>query len=213
MDKAVYVSGEDEVTVEVVKRLLAYCSHEYVIKKVIPARGSEVKTKIGVLNKLSEKAPVVLLIDLDANDCAPLLKAKLLANDAKQMNFIFNIAVDEAESWLLADREGIASFLDVELDEIPTSHLTKQSGNRALLEMDVPMKTSLVITHMIAPKSRSQLIRSTIASKDRKCKGNEYNSMIVPFIRNQWNIDAALQHSDSLQRMVSRLKSLYERLD
>ena len=213
MDKAVYVSGEDEVTVEVVKRLLAYCSPEYVIKKVIPARGSEVKTKIGVLNKLSEQAPVVLLIDLDANDCPPLLKSKLLANDAKQMNFIFNIAVDEAESWLLADREGIASFLDVELDVIPTSHLTKQSGNRALLEMDVPMKTSLVITHMIAPNSRSQLIRSTIASTDRKCKGKEYNSMIVPFIKNQWNIDAALQHSDSLQRMVSRLKSLSERLD
>lgn len=208
MDIPVYISGEDEVTVEVIKRLLKYCSSDFSVIKSVPARGGQIKSKIGKLNNLSKVKPVILLVDLDAENCAPSLKEKLFNGITKEKNFIFNIAVDEAEAWLLADREGMSSFLNVDLDDIPASHQTKQGGRSLLVEMNISMKSSLVLTHQIALKSKSEEIRLTIGSQDTRCKGKEYNSTIVPFIQNQWNIDNALQNSDSLQRMVKRIKSL-----
>lgn len=39
-------------------------------------------------------------------------------------------------------------------------------------------------------------------------KGPEYNIAILPFIREKWDIENACLHSDSLQRMVSRIRNL-----
>lgn len=209
----VYISGEDEVTVEVTKRVLGYCSQDFSVIKNIPARGGEVKNKISALNKLSNSAPVVVLVDLDADSCAPILKERLLQGVEQNDNFILNIAVDEAEAWLAADRDGMAKFLKVNIDDIPKSHLTKQGGKNAVVEMEFKMKCSLELTHVIALKSKDKTIRETIGSKDKRCKGKEYNPTIVPFIRNDWNIENALRNSDSLRRMIERLKLLVERID
>ena len=39
-------------------------------------------------------------------------------------------------------------------------------------------------------------------------KGKEYNSAVVPFVKNSWNIETAMSNSDSLIRMVNRLRLL-----
>lgn len=49
------------------------------------------------------KFPVILLTDLDADNCAPELKRKLLGGLEQAENLVFNVAVDEAEAWLMAD--------------------------------------------------------------------------------------------------------------
>ena len=109
----VYIVGEDIVTYSIIKRTLAYCSTDFEIIAELPARGGQVKSKISEFNKLSEFNPVVLLIDLDNDSCAPQLISRLVKN--KHNDFIFNIAVDEAEAWLMADREGFASYFKIKL--------------------------------------------------------------------------------------------------
>lgn len=204
----VYVSAEDPVTKAIVERLLAYCSTRFVVFKEIPARGGEIKNKIQELNNLAASRPVILLTDLDTEYCAPQLKSKLLKDMAQSPNFVINIAIDEAEAWLMADREGFSKYLGIPIDVIPESTMQKMGGSKPVLEMDFCYKSSLYLTHKIAPQSFNEELKQQIAVQGQACKGKEYNSAMLPFVKEVWNIEAATQNSDSLSRMIRRLCDL-----
>jgi hypothetical protein len=202
----VYIVGEDDVTLAVIKRVLAHCSADYEIIQNFPARGGQIKSKIIEFNKISETYPVVLLIDLDNDDCAPLLIKKLIKD--KNENFIFNIAVDEADAWLMADREGFASYFRIKMEDMPSARQTKQGGKKAVTEMSFRYKSSMYLTHELIQKSKNTEYVQQLTPKKNAAKGPEYNSCMLPFIQDAWNIDNARQNSDSLNRMVLRLEKL-----
>ena len=102
--KEVYVVGEDPVTKEIVSRIIRDYAPNLYIKGYLPARGGEIKKKMENFNAFSLSYPVVLLSDMDADDCAPMAKDNLTKGMSSQNSgFIINIAVDEAEAWLFAD--------------------------------------------------------------------------------------------------------------
>ena len=93
--------GEDDVTRHVIYRILSYCgAGRFTVLMELPARGGEIKNKIPNFNQLAMKFPVILLTDLDADNCAPELKRKLLGGLEQAENLVFNVAVDEAEIYL-----------------------------------------------------------------------------------------------------------------
>jgi len=208
----VYISAEDPVTKAVIIKLLDFCSPRYTVFKEIPARGGEVKKKIQELNSLAQKKPVILLTDLDSEVCAPILKKKLLRGAVQSSDFLLNIAIDEAEAWLVADREGFARYLSVNVNQLPSAKLKKMGGMKAVNEMDFSCKSSLQLTHSIAPMSSDTELKQQISVAGKATKGKEYNSAILPFIRDKWNVKAAMQNSDSLCRMVRRLTDLERRM-
>ena len=186
-------------------------SSDFIIMMEIPARGGEIKSKIPQCNKLAKEYPVIMLLDAD-DKCAPELKNKLLNGIQKEDNFILNICVDEAEAWLMADRKGFANYFGIPIDSLPEARPLKQGGRRALMEMDFPAKSSLMLTHQYAIKSSKDNVRKTIGVTDltAHCKGKEYNTTIIPFIKNNWDVGEACKNSDSLQRMIARLKNLIQ---
>jgi len=202
----VYIVGEDDVTFAVIRRVLTHCSSDFEIISQQPPRGGQVKSKIHEYNKLSETYPVILLIDLDNNDCAPQLLSHLIID--KNNDFIFNIAVDEAEAWLMADRKGFATYFKIKMEDMPSAHQTKQGGRKAHTEMYFSYKSSRYLTHELIQKSRSSEFIQQLAPKKKASKGSEYNSCMLPFIQNAWNIDDARQNSDSLNRMILRIENL-----
>ncbi len=206
--RRIYIAGEDEVTCEIIKRILYFCSSEFEIINSLPARGGQLKSKISEFNKLSQKNPVVLLTDLDAENCAPKLKEKLLDGETKYEHFVINIAVDEGEAWLMADRVNFAAFMGVKEEDVPCFVPKKQNGRKALVEIDLNVKTSFYLTHKLAHQSNDDDVVAQIGSKDKSCKGKEYNTKLVPFIREHWDISAAMKNSDSLTRMVKRINDL-----
>lgn len=205
----VYISGEDPVTVAVIRRLLAYVSDRFVVVQNIPARGGEVKRKVPQCNALAKDYPVVMLLDLD-DGCAPDLKQKLLNGMEQNSHYLMNISVDEAEAWLMADRAGFSSHFGIPLAAMPQPMMQKQGGRVERLEMYFPMKSSLMLTHDLALRSTKGEIRAKIGVADPKGpkKGKEYNDAVVPFVEEQWNIEAARKNSDSLNRMIRRLQVL-----
>jgi hypothetical protein len=178
----VYIVGEDPVTYAIIKRVLAYCSGGFEIIAELPDQGGQVKSKILEFNALSIS---------DKND-----------------NFIFNIAVDEAEAWLMADREGFANYFKIILEDMPTAHKTKQGGRKTLTEMNFSYKSSMFLTHELIKKSKHLEFIRQLTPKKGAAKGPEYNSCMLPFIQNIWNIDNARQNTDSLNRMIVRLQNL-----
>ena len=86
----VYIVGEDDVTRHVIYRILSYCgAGRFTVLMELPARGGEIKNKIPNFNQLAMKFPVILLTDLDADNCAPELKRKLLGGLEKGENLVF----------------------------------------------------------------------------------------------------------------------------
>lgn len=206
----VYIAFEDKITEYVVRRLLKEYTPKAQVIKPMPSRGSELKAKVAVLNRLSASNPVILLADSDG-DCPPTAKTDLLKGIDPNEGFIINIAYDEVEAWLMADRENFAAFMQVDVDLIPQSHLDRRGGHKALVETDYGMKASFYLTHKIAVKSVDSELKAKMAATGTRCKGPEYNSGLQPFI-DIWNINIAAQNSDSLSRMIRRLVALNERL-
>lgn len=182
-DISVFISGEDAVTIAVIKRLLDFVSPRFSILQTIPARGGEVKRKVLESNTLAKDYPVIMLLDLDQG-CAPSLKNSLLQGEPQSKHFLMNISVDEAEAWLMADRIGFASYFGIGVDKIPVPKMQRQGGAVARLEMDFPiMKSSLVLTHQLALLSSKTEIRRKIgvAVPNGPKKGKEYNIMMLLF--------------------------------
>lgn len=177
----------------------------------MPARGGQIKHKISELNRLSSSKPVILLTDLDVTLCPPMLKTSLLANQEQNDDFILNIAVDEAEAWLMADREGFAEYFGIPISEIPNAVPQKMGGRKPLTEMEFPCKSSWMFSHILISKSSKDELKRQIEAQGTATKGKEYNPAVVPFIKNAWSIDSAMPNSDSLTRMVKRLQALEER--
>lgn len=204
----VYIVGEDDATKEIIKKILFFCgSDQFHIIQSLPARGSQIKQHINNFNKLSKSHPVILLMDLDASSCPPQLINDLHIID-KADTLILNIAIDEAEAWLMADRINFASYFQVDVRTIPTSHITRLNGPKEVVEMNFPIKASLYLNTHIIPASRSAKIKAQMLPADNACKGKEYNKVMVPFIRNNWDIENAMHNSDSLTRMVHKIRAL-----
>lgn len=143
-------------------------------------------------NQAARFLPWIVLVDLDHDaECAPPAQAQWLPTPASQM--CFRIAVREVESWLLADRESLASFLAVASSRIPTNPEN----------LDDP-KTTLV---NLARKSRRRDIRLGMVPRQGsgRSEGPAYASHVIEYAQGSWRPDVAIQHADSLQRLCLRL--------
>ena len=204
----VYIVGEDFATQEIIKRIIVHCSIDIKIIAALPARGGQIKRDILKFNDLSKKYPVIMLTDLDAYNCAPEMLYNLIHTIPKENTFILNIAIDEAEAWLMADREGFSRYYHVPISAIPLPKSVKFKGNNYRNEMIFDYKASLYMMNNIIPKSTKDEVVKQLHSLKGAKKGPEYNSAMEPFIRNHWNIENAMLNSDSLVRMVNRIKIL-----
>lgn len=210
----IFIAGEDFVTIEILRRIVGDYAHSLHIISSLPARGSELKTKISYFNKVAQTIPIVLLSDLDTDDCAPLAKKKLLigVNNVAD-DFVVNIAVDEAEAWLYADKVGFSKYLKVNLDKFPIAKESTFGGSKKRIEVDTPCKTSYHLTHILMKESSDAVKKKQILVEGfGSCKGKEYNSAILPFIRNVWNIESARKNSYSLNGMIQRVQELEKRI-
>jgi hypothetical protein len=110
--------------------------------------------------------------------------------------FLCRFAVAELESWLLADRYGLAGFLRVAVVNIPREPEKEAFPKRTLVNL--------------ARASRKTSIREGLAppSGHRASVGPEYTSLLREFIAEKWNVEAAMQRAPSLERCVRRLCDL-----
>lgn len=109
---------------------------------------------------------------------------------------VFRLVVQEIESWLLADRKGIAKFLGVPVAKIPDS----------VEEIEQP-KIALV---NVARKSRSRKVVELLVPENglSVSVGRQYVSEMIRFATDIWDVDAARAQSASLDACVNRLTEL-----
>jgi hypothetical protein len=142
--------------------------------------------------------PVLCVADTDGQ-CALDLITQWLPPSATD-RLVLRLAVTEAESWLLADREGFAEALHIPLNKLPTNPDLEPDPKRLLLNL--------------AKKSRTRQIREEVVSNsDPNKQGTGYNLHLAAFVRNGWDARRAAESSTSLDRALRRLQVLGTRHD
>lgn len=200
----VFFAVEDELSRAVIKRLISdYISKETPTCELGKKHGGfgHIKKNLKKYADLSAHGRVVVITDLDDNECPPSLRSKWLSDSGIQDplpdNMAFCIAVREIESWLLSDRMNFSEFLGINVPAIDRDveenvenpkeyivRLAQKSRNRSVKEDIIPPRTSPAIV------------------------GLSYNFRLSSFVTSTWNPSEASSRSTSLRRAIEKIKNL-----
>ena len=163
--------------------------------RVYGRRGKQwLRQQIGGYRNASAHAPWFVLVDLDRDECPPQLRRDW---GSAERGLCFRVAVHAAESWLLADRDGLANFLGVARGTLPDWPDATPDPRRALIDA--------------ASRSRRGSVRDAIVSRSGARQGPLYSAELGRFVDERWDAAAATGRSPSLDRCRRRLAELIAR--
>jgi hypothetical protein len=145
-------------------------------------------------NDAAKGSPWLVLRDLDRENCAPSLLAKLRFEPSRWM--CMRIAVRETESWLLADAPGVARYFSVDESLLPPRPD----------ELDDPV----AVIVGLARRSASPVVRrGMVPARGHSVPvGPTYEGHLIDFGLRAWSLDRACRRSDSLARARRALRQL-----
>lgn len=186
---------EDSLSEAVARRLLTDAPLMFEPHKTFGLHGiGYIRKNIAKFNAAARSYPGLYLVlaDLDSKECAPSLLEDWLPA-AREPNLILRIAVREIESWVMADRAGLARFLGIGRSVFPRDADALPDPKRTLIQL--------------AARTRKRNLREAIVPPpgSTRVQGPDYNGALVPFVRKRWNPIAAAENSDSLRRAISAL--------
>jgi hypothetical protein len=186
---------EDAISEAVVQRVLRENRQQYATVTIYNRGGNGyLQRVIAGFNNAAKGTAFLVLTDLDKHECPATLVADWL-NVPKHPNLLLRVAVTEVEAWLLADRQGIATFLGVRPDLVP-------QGVEQL-----PDPKQILIS--LACKSRKREIKKDICPGVNSARkvGPNYNPQLVKFVEYNWNLVEARTNSESLNRLIEKLEN------
>lgn len=151
-------------------------------------------------NHAAQYGPWIVLADLDLDaTCAPTMRSAWLSTPSPYM--CFRIAVRQIESWLLADRDNIASYLGVAASRVPIDVEALQNAKDTMVNL--------------ARRSRRRDIREDMVPRPASGRpiGPVYTSRLIEFAENVWMPQIAASRSESLYRAIRCLKSIVDRYE
>ena len=200
----VFYCIEDELSRAVAQRLILECcpagTRTQELGKAYGGFGY-IKKNLSKFRKLAQRSPVLIITDLDHAECPPSLRKSWL--DSSKIpeplpdNMMFCIAQTEIESWLLADTEGISSFLKVSTARLePNIELSVLDSKEYLVALAAG-STNASIRDDLTPDAKSDA-----------ATGINYNYRLSQFVSNGWSTRGAAGQSVSLNRAIAKLSAL-----
>lgn len=157
-----------------------------------------IQKKLAGFNQAARGFPILALADLgDTGYECPVVAAQELLSEPHE-NMLFRLVVREIESWILADRAGVARFLGVRKQEIPQLPEQVKDPKRRLVN--------------IARTSRFNRAKNLIVptSGSTAQVGPAYTAEMQQFVRDRWNIEGAMERAPSLKRCVRAVQRLLQ---
>lgn len=137
--------------------------------------------------------PVLCVADTDG-ECAKELLQHWQPRHAPS-TFLFRLAVTEAESWVLADRQAFADYFAV-----PVQHIPSRTD-----EIDDPKS---LLLHLMRRSKHRCFRKEMVGEVDASKQGTGYNIHLAGFVRARWSAVRASAASESLDRALVRLRAL-----
>jgi len=156
-----------------------------------------IKSKIRKFNYSANSLKILVLADLDNRNLCPADLISAWIGPTVNPGMLFRFAVVEIESWLLADRDRIAEFLNVSPNLIPSSPDVLDDPKQKLIE--------------IAKRSHSREIKSCLVPDQSGTAkvGKEYNLAMKKFVEFYWQPETAERNSPSLLRSRNAIRAFW----
>ena len=186
---------EDELSDAVLRRLIAVVRRDFEIGRTHRNKGfGYLKRTIPGWNDAAKGIPMMVLTDLDQHKCPAGMLDDWLPN-GRHPNLLFRVAVRDVEAWLLADRKGLAGFLQCSPGALPEAPESLADPKAALIDA--------------ARRSRSRQLRDDIVPRRGSTAkiGRGYNAVLTVFVRESWAVAEAAGRAPSLARAVARLET------
>lgn len=195
MQREIQLVVEDELSGTVLRKIVEQSGNELSVYSVLITRGfGNIKNRIQQFLNASRAIPHIVLTDLDQMDCAPGLMKDWGVGLTNQ-ELLFRVAVREVEAWLIADREGMATYLNLPVTKIPLHPELEVDPKQTLLNLVRRCKKKRLVDEIVPQAGSSASI------------GPLYNSRLGEFVRDYWSIERAVINSDSLFRAVKRIST------
>lgn len=180
----------------VIKRLLRHTNIACDLTRGLMGKAALIK-QLSKYNEAARFSNWLVVVDLDQDaECAPEFIKEQLPNAAAGM--LLRLPVRAVESWLLADREHLARYLGIAVQNVPLNP-----------DLETDPKITLV---NLARKCRKKDMREDIVPRPNSGlkTGPGYTGRMLEFVRHReypWRPEIAAQHSDSLRRCIAALKN------
>jgi hypothetical protein len=190
----VSVAVEGPLDEAVIKRLADFTKIE--IGTVYGREGKNaLRSKIKGYNHAAQFSPWIVLVDLNhEQDCAPSLLTSWLPRPAS--NMFLRVAVKKLESWLLADRSDISSFLGVSMTLVPQFPDLEDDSKLALVNLARHSRFSSIRHDLVPTQGSGRQV------------GVAYTSRMTDFVFSIWDPAQATQNSPSLSRCITVLNRI-----
>jgi hypothetical protein len=201
MPGQLFLVTEDIPSEALAHRLLAHIDPDANFNAIGRGGVGYVQSRLRGLNQAASGLRIVALADRDSVRKCPVETIRSwLGNSDRHRNLVVRMAEMEIESWIMADREGIAEFLD-----IPPNRVSQFPDGI------VDAKQELV---NLSRLSRSRSIREQMcpAPGALRVVGPGYNALVEGFVRANWRPMRALPNSPSLRRAELRIRELAQRV-
>ena len=191
---------EDALSGVIAQRLIGDYLPGVALSETLGNQGiGSIRRRVRDLNQIAlYQNPVLVLADLDSPDDCPVNRVtRLIGRLPLSPNLIIRIAVLEVESWILADRPGIAQWLRIATATVPRDVESLVDPKRTLVEL--------------ARRSRNRALRESISPESVRGSGRTgpgYNNVLGEFVTQLWDPESARLNSPSLDRSIIRIAEL-----
>ena len=191
----VIVEGEtDEPVINALMRAAGWADHEFFVRSV-NGKGA-IDRDIKKYWKAARRHPYVVFRDLDRDGggCPVTLRAQLVEHTPGESPDLLIRIVDQCiESWILADREGVAEFCKRHISSVrPCDSRPKDQLLRLF--------------------QKAQFKDAVLREGGKLAFGPTYAVHLQRLMTDHWSIERAAAESDSLRRALKRLTDLHDRL-
>jgi hypothetical protein len=187
------VATEDPLSEALAVRILAEVAPQFDIGFRLGKKGSGyLKAGMDKFRRLAERAPLLVMTDLDRRACAIELIREWKADAALPEQLVLRVAVRESESWVMADRKALARRMNLSPDLFP----------RCPDDILDPKEFLLHVARRAKREIRAELVaeRGALARQ-----GLGYNRFLSQFVETDWRPMTASQASPSLARAIAQI--------
>ena len=186
---------EDALSLGLMERIMVHTGRSYSVLRPLVERGvGNIRKSVPKYLTASRALPHVVLVDLDQSACAVQLRQQWgLAALPKPL--LFRVAVRESEAWVLADRDGFAAFAGIPVNKVPSAPESLADPKQELINLVRRSRNKRLAAEVVPAQGSAVSI------------GPLYNERLGQFVRECWDVDAAMTRSPSLARTFARLQT------
>lgn len=184
--------AEDPLLEALGQRIAAHVGLGVRASKITAGRGN-LEKRLPQLNRAAVHLPILALLDRDRRGPCPGAEVERLI-PSRQPGLLLRFAVEEADAWLLADREGVARFFGIAASKVPGQ------------PEDLPDPKQVLVN--LARRARSREKQAIAPRPGTTPKiGPAYNVLLCGFVLRQWSIDRVVEtkSAPSLERCIAAL--------